>query len=156
MVSRMQSVVRWCSLFTLSMLLNEFIAIYMSPRWAAVGWALVALWILYDGVAVAAELARVEGLLLAETKRCEEMRLCHSVSTDIRSRLVDNHLLLCEIRQRVVAQGQGGVSRSHSQLAGGSLPVTVGRHRDKEDKEEEKGVSRRRAVIRPPLTSPAP
>jgi len=120
----MRAVVRWGALFVASMALNELIAIYVLSRYAAVGWALVALWVLYDGSVVATELARVEALLAEEKKRCTEMRTCHMISTHIQGRLSDNHSLLCEIRQRIVTQGHVLKLRS-SQLAGGSLPRTL-------------------------------
>ena len=88
-----------------------------------VGWALVALWVLYDGSVVATELARVEVLLAEEKKRCSEMRTCHMISTHIQGRLSDNHSLLCEIRQRIVTQGQL-LKSTVPQLAGRSLPRT--------------------------------
>jgi hypothetical protein len=95
--------------------------------YAAVGWALVALWVLYDGSVVATELARVEALLAEEKKRCNEMLTCHMISTHIQGRLSDNHSLLCEIRQRVVTQGQL-LKSTAQQLAGRSLPRTWSRN----------------------------
>ena len=114
------SFVRWGALFLLSVALNELFSIYIRPMHIALGWALTALWMVFDGVVVATQLAQAEARLKEQTLRADALQA--EIATQSRTILnnSDTHALMCEIRQRVVAQGQR--LKQHHAFATESFP----------------------------------
>ena len=100
------SFVRWGALFLLSVALNELLSVYAQPRHVALGWALTALWMVFDGVVVATQLTQAEARLKEQTLRADALQAEITTQSRIILNNSDTHTLMCEIRQRVVAQGQ--------------------------------------------------
>ena len=63
----MKILVRWGALFALSVAINELVALYVPARYVALAWAMAALWILFDCIVVATELAQAQAMLKTET-----------------------------------------------------------------------------------------
>lgn len=118
----MKILVRWGALFALSVAINELLSLYVPTRYVAEAWALAALWILFDGIVVATELAQAQAMLKTETHRALDLQNLYLLHADTNAQSKRNHTLLLEIRQRVVAQGHR--LKHSSQLAGNSMPFT--------------------------------
>ena len=115
------SFVRWGALFLLSVALNELLSVYAQPRHVALGWALTALWMVFDGVVVATQLTQAEARLKEQTLRADAMQAEIATQSRIILNNSDTHALMCEIRQRVVAQGQR-LKQHHEFATSSSVP----------------------------------
>jgi hypothetical protein len=102
----LSSCIRWSALFLLSVALNELFSIYVRPMHIALGWALTALWILFDGIVVATQLAQAEARLKEQADRVDALQAEILTQSRIILNTSDTRALMCEIRERVVAQGQ--------------------------------------------------
>ena len=98
-------VIKFASLVVLSMGLNEFLLLYFHSRFIGAMWALVCMWILFDGILVAAQLTQSEKSLKEMELRCNAMQAELLVQSNTILNKSDNFLLLCELRQRVILQG---------------------------------------------------
>ena len=102
----LSSCIRWSALFLLSVDLNELFSIYVRPMHIALGWALTALWILFDGIVVATQLTQAEARLKEQADRIDALQAEILTQSRIILNTSDTRALMCEIRERVVAQGQ--------------------------------------------------
>jgi hypothetical protein len=82
----MKILIRWGALFALSVAINEFVALYMLTRYVAVAWAMAALWILFDCIVVATELAQAQAMLKTETQRRNDMQNLYILHADTSSK----------------------------------------------------------------------
>ena len=98
-------------------LVNEIMTLYIRPKWVAAWWALACLWVLFDGMVVAAQLTQMEHDLKEQIKRNDALHAQNMVISSQNRQSTDNHVLLCELRTRLIHHGQR--LRAH-QLAGGS------------------------------------
>ena len=118
---------RFAAMFLASLVANELLIRYFESRYICVAWALACLWVLTDGMLVATQLAVTEKAMQDMTRRCEALEIENLLPSNTILKNSENHLLLCEIRQRIILHGQRHRAHSHGrtevELASKSTPV---------------------------------
>ena len=97
---------RCMALLVVSFAINEFMGQYFSSRYILLVWAVLCLWILLDASLVAASLTQAELALKEQAKRNEALHAENMLQAMQMTQITDNHLMLCEIRTRLIHHTQ--------------------------------------------------
>jgi hypothetical protein len=111
-----RATLQWLTMSIITVGLNELMLHLLPPRLIGFAWALLCLWVLFDSTLVGTRVRDLEASATIQEARCtaletQNMHLCRTILFSN-----DNHLILCEIRQRVILQGQRARQPHHSPL----------------------------------------
>jgi cell division protein FtsB len=122
----MELTIRCLALLGVAAVCNELMSIYFDLRYVLLGWAVLCLWILFDGSLLAADLTQAERLLAEQTKRNGVLETENMLLITQLAHMRDNHVLLCEIRSRLIHhRHRGHFNDSSDILRAASSPVTL-------------------------------
>jgi hypothetical protein len=88
------------TLFTVTVVINELLLVYVSPRYAGLIWAVMCLWILVDSMLVSVQLTQAEMFIKEKNLEIMELRA--------RNRMLhsDKYEKIEDIRHRIVILGK--------------------------------------------------
>lgn len=109
-------VLRFLTLFSIAVYLHEVGVGYIYQKYLHVGWILVCLWVLLDASHVLQELDLTKAQLQYSQ---EQLQLLQKQNMELSAAIyhsTENHVLLCEIRHRIIQHGHKAQQRSFSDL----------------------------------------
>ena len=121
MHANMKQTLECMALFIVSTGLNELMCLYFQSRFVLLVWAVLCIWILLDASLVAASLTQAELALTEQVKRNNTLYAENLLLATRMVKVNDTHLLLCEIRSRLLPHRNK--AQQHSMLRTGSCPA---------------------------------